>query len=314
VGSLRSALAGAFDDPDIQIAFPAKGGSGRWEDGAGNAVTMPAPGSGRTFSEIGKSGHVVAAVIHDEALRSNSALIDAGSAIAGVVLENQRLATEADTAAREVRRSRARITASAEQERRRIERDLHDGAQQRLVALRIELELAEELVRVDLEQGVNRLRELEHQLDDALEQLRLLAHGVYPPVLADRGLTDALKAAAGGSALRVEIQAHGVERYPAEVESAVYFCVLEALQNALKHAVGARRAVVRLDGGPDGELRFMVRDDGAGVGGGPIRPGVGITNMTDRLRAVGGQVTVSSRPGVGTTVQGRVPARVDDLA
>jgi signal transduction histidine kinase len=306
--TLRHALAEAFEDPDLQIVFPDNGASGRWLDASGRAVTMPRPGSGRTFSEVDDRGTVVAGVIYDEALRGNASLVDAGIAIAGVVLENERLVTEADSAAREVRRSRARITASAERERRRIERDLHDGAQQRLVALRIELEIAEELVRVDLEGGVSRLRELEVQVDEALDELRSLAHGVYPPLLADRGLVDALETAASRSRVRVEVQAHAVERYAPEVESAVYFCVLEALQNALKHAKGARRVLVRLDG-RDGELTFRVRDDGAGAAGGVIRPGAGVTNMRDRLTAVGGQVAITSRLGVGTTVEGRVPPR-----
>jgi signal transduction histidine kinase len=307
--TVRQALAEAFDDPDLQIVFSDDGASGRWRDAAGRPVTMPGPGSGRSFSEIDYRGTPVAALIYDAELRGNSSLLDAGIAIAGVVLENARLTTEADSAAREARRSRARMTASAERERRRIERDLHDGAQQRLVALRIELELAEELVRVDVDRGVDRLRELELQVDEALEELRSLAHGVYPSLLADRGLVDALETAASRSSVPVDVQAHAVVRYPPEVESAVYFCVLEALQNADKHAEGARRVLVRLEGGLDGELMFKVRDDGAGAAGGVIRPGAGVTNMRDRLTAVGGQVAVSSRQGVGTTVEGRVPPR-----
>jgi signal transduction histidine kinase len=228
--------------------------------------------------------------------------------IAGVVLRNQRLAVEASTATRAVRRSRGRIAATAERERRRIERDLHDGAQQRLVALRIELELAEELVRRDPEQGADRLHELEQEVDRALEELRELAHGVYPPLLADQGLVEALLAAARRSPVRVEIEAHGVERYPPEIESAVYFCVLEALQNVVKHA-DAHRAVVRLDGGVDSELALSVRDDGVPRDR-AIVPGAGITNMRDRLAAVGGELEVSSTTGVGTTVRGRVPTQV----
>jgi signal transduction histidine kinase len=174
------------------------------------------------------------------------------------------------------------------------------------VALRIELELAEELVRRDPHEGIGRLRELEVQVDETLEELRSLAHGVYPPLLADRGLAEALAAVAARSPIAVEVAAHDVERYPPEVESAVYFCVLEALQNVLKHAPSAHRVVVRLNGGQS-ELRFSVRDDGGGAGTGAVRPGAGLTNMSDRLGAVGGDVFVTSAPGVGTTVRGRVP-------
>jgi signal transduction histidine kinase len=207
--------------------------------------------------------------------------------------------------------SRARIAASSERERRRIERDLHDGAQQRLVALRIELELAEELVLRDPELGARRLRRLERELDEALEELRALAHGVYPPLLADHGLPRALRAATERCAVPVQLEVRGVGRYAPAVEGAVYFCVLEALQNVLKHARGVRRVAVALDGRLPGELRLSVRDDGAGFAAGGADGadgGAGVTNMRDRLAALGGDVEVASAPGVGTSVRGWVPS------
>jgi signal transduction histidine kinase len=224
-----------------------------------------------------------------------------------VVLANQRLAADADGARREAERSRSRIAASAERERRRIERDLHDGAQQRLVALRIELELAEEIVRDDPQRGIGRLRELEGDLDGALDELRDLAHGVYPPLLADRGLDEALTTVAARSAIPVDVVVHAVGRHPPEVESAVYFCVMEALQNVHKHAERARGVTVSLDRAPGGELRFSVRDDGPDAPGGQFASGAGITNMRDRLAAVGGHLTITSLRGAGTVVRGRVP-------
>jgi signal transduction histidine kinase len=248
---------------------------------------------------------LIAVIVHDEALKSRPELLRAGVAMAGVVLDNQRLAAEAELTMRELKSSRSRIAAGAERERRRIERDLHDGAQQRLVALRIELELAEELVRRDQEAGAQRLRQLEHEVDEALEELRALAHGVYPPLLSDRGLSEALQAIAARSTIRVNLVTHGVGRFATEVEAAVYFCILEALQNAHKHAVGARRIVVTLDGSAPQQLRFSVRDDGAGAAA--IAAGAGITNMQDRLAGVNGQFDISSTPGVGTVVQGCVP-------
>jgi signal transduction histidine kinase len=226
--------------------------------------------------------------------------------MASVVRENQRLAAEASLATREVEDSRSRIVASVERERRRIERDLHDGAQQRLVALRIELELVEDLVRRDSQRGADRLQELEVDVDEALEELRSLAHGVCPPLLADSGVVEALRAIANRSPIAVEIEAHQVERYLPEIEGAVYFCVVEALQNVLKHA-DARRVEVHLDGGRRSSLRFSVRDDGVGTSASSIAPGTGITNMRDRLAAVGGVLEIGSTPGVGTTVSGNVP-------
>ena len=226
-----------------------------------------------------------------------------------IVLDNQRLTAEATLATREVERSRSRIVASVERERRRIERDLHDGAQQRLVALRIELELAAELVRLDPQRGADRLEELERGVDEALDELRSLAHGVCPPLLADRGVAEALQAVARRSPIGVDVVARHVGRYAPEVEGAIYFCVVEALQNVLKHA-DARVVEIRLDGRRGSGLRFSVRDDGAGARDGAMAPGAGITNMRDRLAAVGGELAIDSAAGVGTTVRGDVPIAV----
>jgi signal transduction histidine kinase len=264
---------------------------------------VPSPRRGVTTVYEGSA--VVAALVHDPALRHEPDLLEAGVAIAGAAIERTRLAAHAEAATAELQRSRARIAASAERERRRIERDLHDGAQQRLVALRIEMDLTEELVHRSPDEAAARMQQLAAELDIALEEIRSLAHGMYPPLLADRGLSDALRAIARGSAVPVDVEAHEVRRYAPEVESAVYFCVRESLQNALKHAPRARRIVVRVDGG-GGELRFSVHDDGAGAPGGELRPGVGITNMQDRLAAVGGELAFRSTPGVGTVVRGRV--------
>jgi signal transduction histidine kinase len=301
---LRRTFADAFEDPTLEIAFPANGG---WTDSRGHPIALPGPGSGQSVSEVHERGSVVAAIVHDEGLDARPELVNAGVAMAGVVLENQRLVAEAEASVRELRLSRARIATSAERERRRIERDLHDGAQQRLVALRIELELAEDLVRRDPGRGADRLAELELELDEALEELRSLAHGVYPPLLADRGLAEALRAAADRSSIPVDFETRAVGRYGLEVEGAVYFCVLEALQNVLKHARIARRVVVRLDATTRGEVRFSVRDDGAGVPDGEVHAGAGITNMRDRVAAVGGEVVITSIPGAGTLVRGRLP-------
>jgi signal transduction histidine kinase len=301
----RLALAEALNDPTIQVVFR-EGAS--WVDAWGSPVAAPAPGSGRRLVELGDEEPPFAGVVYDEELLANSQAIESAGAIAAIVLKSNRLAKEAKASKELQQHASARIAAGAVRERRRIERDLHDGAQQRLVALRIELELAEELVRRDPERGAGRLRELEADLDAALDEVRALAHGVYPPLLADTGLTEALRAIAKGSPVQVEIDAHEVGRYPPEIESAVYFCVREALQNVLKHARGAHRVTVQLDGGIGSELRFSVRDDGAGTADGTIAIGRGLTNMRDRVAAVDGDLRITSIPQVGTTVSGVVPS------
>jgi signal transduction histidine kinase len=310
--ALQRALGRAFGDPSLRLAFPRAGSRELWRDGAGRPVVMPWGEAGRWIVEVRDRDTVVAAMICDEHLKLQPALVEAAAALAAVTLDNRRLAADAAASLHELEASRTRLATSAERERRRIERDLHDGAQQRLVALRIELELAEELVGTDPQAGRERLRALEGDVDDALEDLRGLAHGVYPPVLADRGLAEALRAVAMRSPVRVEVESHEVGRYAPELESAVYFCVLEALQNALKHAKGLRRVVLELDGSTPAQLRFVVRDDGAGIPPGDSRPaGAGITSMRDRVAAFGGRLDISSAPRVGTTVRGLVTTDYD---
>jgi signal transduction histidine kinase len=305
---VRKAFASAFRDPSVEIAMPSRDRPGQWFDSLGNRIALPATGSHSAVTLVERHGATVAAVIHDAALDTDPRVVAAAAGMAGVVLDNQRLAAETDAAMREVHKSRGRIAATAERERRRIERDLHDSAQQRLVALRIELELAENLVRDDPERGIERLKELEAGLDEALEEIRSLAHGVYPPLLADRGLAEALHPAARHCGIPVRLETFEIGRYAPEVESAVYFCVLEALQNAMKHATGARTLWVRIDGSSGDQVTFSVRDDGAGAPGGRIEAGMGIVNMRDRLHSVGGELEIRSAPGVGTTVRGRLPS------
>jgi signal transduction histidine kinase len=302
---LEPTMADAFRDPTLEIAFPADT-AGTWMDSLGRPLAPPVPTPARSVSEVRHDGSLVAAVVHDAALDSNRRLLDAGINMAGLALDNHRLALEANTARRRQREASARVAANEARERRRIERDLHDGAQQRLVAIGIELELAQELAERDPAGTAARLRKLRVQTGEALDEIRALAHGVSPPLLADRGLVEALRGVAARSPIKVEIEADGVGRMRPEVESALYFCVLEAIQNTLKHAEDARRIEVRLEV-TAGELRFMVRDDGAGAPGGVLRPGRGITNMDDRLAAVGGRLELSTAVAVGTAVRGRVP-------
>jgi signal transduction histidine kinase len=302
---LRTALAEALDDPSLRLAYWIPLDGGRWVDADGRPVVLPEPGSGQCVTEVADGDRRIAAIVHDEALRDQQELIDAAAAYARIALDNQRLGAKVESSLREVRESRARILATADEERRRIERDLHDGAQQRLVALRIKLELTEELVRQDPGAGLEKLHALGAEVDNTLDEIRSLARGVYPALLADQGLAEALRAAALRAPMQARVEPNGIGRYPQEVESAVYFCCLEALQNASKHARGASLITISLI--EDEALRFEVRDDGAGFDAATQRPGAGVTNMRDRLAAIGGDLTIASAPGRGAVVKGSVP-------
>jgi signal transduction histidine kinase len=206
----------------------------------------------------------------------------------------------------ELRASRARIVAAGDAERRKLERNLHDGAQQHLVALAVKLRLAKDMVEDDTHGAEEMLDEIRGDLQDAIQELRALAHGIFPPLLVSGGLGEALSAAASRSATPVTVVADGLSRHPAEVEAAVYFCCLEALQNASKHAGDSASVRVRVWEG-DAALGFEVTDDGAGFDPAGAHEGHGFINMADRLGAFGGRLTVQSAPGRGTTITGTIP-------
>jgi signal transduction histidine kinase len=230
------------------------------------------------------------------------ALAEIGRRLAEV-LHARRLDAELTSTLDDLRASRARLVAAADAERRRIERNLHDGAQQHLVALAVSLRLARDIVRDDPDAGVELLDQLGVDVRDTIQQLRDLAHGIYPPLLADSGLAEALRAAAQRSPQRVRVDSTD-ERFAVDVEAAVYFCCLEALQNAAKHAPGARVEVrVWRD---DGRLRFEVVDEGPGFDAGSTPSGHGFQNMADRVGAIGGRVHWLSAPGRGARVVGEV--------
>jgi signal transduction histidine kinase len=219
---------------------------------------------------------------------------------AGLVLRNVRLIED-------LRASRQRIVRAQDQERRRLERNIHDGAQQQLVALSVKLALVRAMARKDVDRADAMLEELQAEAKDAMENLRDLARGIYPPLLADQGLVAALDAQARKAAIAVRIEADGIARYSQEVEAAVYFCTLEALQNVAKYA-GVSSATVRLSAS-NGQLSFSVSDDGAGFDAENVARGTGLTNMADRLEALGGGLAVESAPGRGTTLLGVIPVR-----
>jgi signal transduction histidine kinase len=232
----------------------------------------------------------------------------------GLALHNVRLDAALQASLEQLQRrneeliaSRARVVAAADESRRQIERDLHDGAQQHLVALAVKVGLVRTLMDTAPETAAGMFDEVRGDVQVTLEVLRELAHGIYPPLLRERGLADALQAAASRASLPTTVRAAGVGRYETDVEAAVYFCCLEAMQNAGKHAGDGARVCVEL-AEADGSLWFEVRDDGAGFETTVDRGGHGFVNMRDRLGAFGGELEVRSAVGRGTTVRGTVPA------
>jgi signal transduction histidine kinase len=226
---------------------------------------------------------------------------------AGLVLKNVGLSADLQTRVEELRASRQRLVSAQDQERRRLERNLHDGAQQHLVALKVKLGLAEMLLGRDPDRARSTLDQLKCDADEALETLRDLARGIYPPLLAEQGLPAALGAQARKATLPVTVDADGIGRYSQDTEAALYFCTLEALQNIQKYA-GASSAVVRLC--QEGEqLCAEIVDDGRGFDIATTTRGNGLTNMEDRLDALGGTLDISSAPGRGTTLRAILPAR-----
>lgn len=219
-------------------------------------------------------------------------------------LAHERLEDELRLQIAELRESQARVTQDADAERRRIERDLHDGCQQQLIALRIKLSLAEELVSGDNDPALELIHEIAEDAESALRNLQALVHGIYPSILLDRGLAAALSAIGRSAPMPVRVLAEGSSRYPAEVEAAVYFACAEALQNTAKHAGTGTTARIALHDEGHG-LAFEVRDDGRGLAD-HVNAGSGLANMQDRLSAVGGRLVVTSTAGGGTTVQGWV--------
>jgi len=222
--------------------------------------------------------------------------------------ELERQAAELSTRVDELRLSRERLVDAQDNERRALERDVHDGAQQHLVALAVNLRLAQTLAAGSPDRAAALLAAQAIAATDAIETVVQLARGIYPPLLAEGGLEVALRAVVGNSPVPVELTAVALGRHDPSVEAAVYFCCLEALQNAAKYS-GASLITVELCGAADGSLTFGVGDDGAGFDTAAIPAGSGLTNMRDRLDAVDGVLTMTSSPATGTRISGRIPAR-----
>jgi signal transduction histidine kinase len=309
VASVEHLVRRVLDDPQARLVFwlPRRE---YFVDRHGTRVILEPEGEGVTWHAFGHGGTRMLAVIHDEALGDDPELVEAVGAATVLAFENRRLQQDLLDSVHELRASQRRLVGAASFERRKIERDLHDGVQQKLVALRIQLELALELVEGESVAG-SRLAGISAGFDEALDDLRSVAHGIYPPLLADGGLVAGLQDAARRSTVPVTLETTDVGRFSEDCETAVYYCCLEALQNVVKHA--GHDAVASLRLWRDGRtVAFSVSDDGVGF---DLRLGIrgaGLTNMADRMGAVGGFLNVKSEPGGGTTVEGRLPIEARD--
>jgi len=304
---LRSLLARSLEEPAVELYYaPEDEGSDglRWLDSSGHDHPAPAAGPASCLTEAEAESGLRVGIVCDRGFRDYPGFLQAVSACAISGLERQRLDAALAASMEDVAASRKRLASAADGARRKIERDLHDGAQQRLVALRVKLGLAREALDRDPGDAAEMVGDLGPEVDEIIEEVRSLAHGIYPPLLASDGLGEALRAAGRRSALPVTLTAEGIGRFAPETESAVYFCCMEALQNAGKHAAGASRVKVELR--LDGDLLFEVRDDGCGFDPELHGEGAGITGMRDRLAAVGGEMRIESSPETGVRILGRV--------
>jgi signal transduction histidine kinase len=300
-GELEALVRGPLGDPALQLGF--------WQaDGheclAADGKPLKPPAAGRTLTEIKRDGVPRVAIVHDSQLSEDPELLQAAGAVALLALDNAELDSAWRQSLGELADSRARLVRAGDRERRKLERDLHDGAQQRLVAASIDLTLAADLAG-DNPTLRDRVGAATGEVEEALVELRQIAHGIYPPGLARWGLAQAFGSMAGRYPGRVTVVEADRGRFPPEVEAAIYYCCREAVQNASKHAGQTAQIWIRLytDGG---RLRLEVRDDGRGFDPADNREGVGLQNMRDRLGAVGGQIQFSS-DSRGTLVAGEAP-------
>jgi signal transduction histidine kinase len=303
---LEAMLRGPLGDPRLRLTF--------WDtkSDAWNDALRPEPESGLDLTLVEHDGRPAAAILHDSQLNDDPELLRAAGGVALLAAENAELDRSWHNALQELRQSRSRIVRSADHERRKLERDLHDGVQQRLVAIAIELGLARDLVADPAIHA--RLDEIGESVAEALDELREISHGLYPSVLSDYGLGPAITRIRRHTRAELIIQATGLTRHSPELESAVYYCCLEAIQNATKHAGRAPRVTVVLHEDAD-VLTFEITDDGRGFDpAAQSTDGAGLENMRDRIGALDGRLSIVSAPGKGTTVSASVPLRAHESA
>jgi signal transduction histidine kinase len=305
-GPVREMLAESLGDRTLSIAYwlPDRG---TFVDESGRQVELPERDSGRAWTAVERDGARVAAIIHDAALDTGPELVQAAAAAAALALDNERLKADLRARVEELRVSRVRIVEAADTARRRLERDLHDGAQQQLVALALDLRLLKARVRgTEVEPLVD---ELGQKLAVALADLRELARGIHPAILTDRGLGPAVEALATRAGVAVETDVTIDERLSPAIEAGAYFVVAEALTNVDKYArTDTARVAIHRDGD---DIVVVVEDDG--VGGASLRSGSGLRGLNDRIAALEGTLTVDSPPGGGTRIEARIPCTAGTL-
>jgi signal transduction histidine kinase len=313
-GELRDALAIALNDPSLDLAYWLPGPE-QYVDAQGRRMDLPGENEqaveaedtgidqSRAVYHVTLDGERIGAIVHDPTVLEDPDLVEAVGAAAALALQRERLEAELRAKVEELEQSRTRMIRFGMAERRRLERDLHDGAQQRLVSLALDLRLAQDMVRRDPEQVKKVLEGAAEGLGQALEELRELARGIHPALLSDRGLDPAVETLAGRAPLPVEVETTLGDRVPEPVELAAYFVVSEALTNVVKYAQ-ASQARVRLER-ENGRVLVEVADDG--VGGAEPRRGSGLRGLADRISALGGRFEVDSAPGAGTRVRASIP-------
>jgi signal transduction histidine kinase len=308
---LRDALAEALEDPTVRVVYRVAGDDDHWADDTGWPIAAPAAGGDVGLVELRSQDRLLGALLYDAGTGPDPALVDALASFAVVVLENLLLVDRLQTSLDELSASRGRIVAVADASRRAIERDLHDGAQQRLVGLRLKLAVQSDRLADTAPAESAALRQLGGEVEEAIDNIRELALGIYPSLLAEQGLPEALRSAARRSPLWTSVRADGIGRFRREIESTVYFACLEAMQNAVKHADGATEVsvVLSLNNGMGDGLAFEVCDDGRGFDQAAVPAGNGLLNVRDRVAAMGGSLRVQSTPQVGTVVAGVLPVR-----
>ena len=300
-GGVRDALARTLRDPSLDLIYwiPDAGG---YVDARGRTVD-PAGEPSRVTTVVEHGGDRVAALVHDPSVLEDPDFVDAACAAAAIALTNERLQAELHRRVDELRASRARIVEAGDEERRRLERNLHDGAQQRLVSLALSIRLAEATVSRNPEEARRILAAASEELSAALTELREIARGIHPGVLRDRGLGPALQALTGREPLPVDLDCDLPSRLPPQVEAAAYYVVAEALTNVAKYAEASVAAVHV--GREDGRVTVRVVDDG--IGGADATRGTGLRGLRDRVEALDGTLTVESAPGSGTTIRATIP-------
>ena len=300
---IQQTLSRAFGDPRLRVLRWREPDSG-YVDVDGRQVDVAAIGPDRRVGRVGHGGEAMAAIVHDPLLPPD--VIETACSAVWMALENARLQMTLSASIRALQASRQRVARAADEERRRIEQDLHDGAQQGLIALRIRLQMLEDLVTRDPQAVAPALRDAGQRVQAALDDIRDLAHGIYPSALTDLGLAYALADVTRTLPVHVVLHTELPRRVTADVETAVYFCCVEALQNVAKHCrAGARADLSLYERGNC--LRFTLRDSGPGFDPARVAGSHGIAGMRDRLEAVGGRLTIRSSPERGTQVTGSVP-------